>query len=247
MLTWSNDMLTWSNGDTVRLRDAVTGRPLLEIKHEGFVQGATFSEDETLILSWTAEGTNRLWDAATGQPVGKPVKHAGTLGSVALDQNNTRLLTYGWDRTAKVWDVETGRLTRVFQHENEVIEAAFNKDGTLLFTWSGGIDKSSIGTARVWHTGTGLEVGQPMHYGGGFGGAVFTRDESFVLTWGDDGTARLWNVETRRPVLQLKHKEEISGATFNQDESLILTWSRDGTAKLWDRQTGRSTTELSRF
>ena len=64
-------------------------------------------------------------------------------------------------------------------------------------------------------------------------GAVFNRDESRILTWSEDGTARLWAVGQNEPIQTFKHEGAVFGAVFNRDESRILTWSRDGTARLW--------------
>jgi hypothetical protein len=55
-------------------------------------------------------------------------------------------------------------------------------------------------------------------------GAVFNRDESRILTWSIDLTARLWALGQNEPIQILEHKESINGAVFNHDESRILTW-----------------------
>ena len=66
-------------------------------------------------------------------------------------------------------------------------------------------------------------------------GAVFNRDESRILTWSKDKTARLWNTATGKPIgPALQHQYSVFGAEFNRDESRILTWSLDKTARLWD-------------
>ena len=57
--------------------------------------------------------------------------------------------------------------------------------------------------------------------------AVFNRDESQILTWSRDGTARLWTVGQNEPIQTFKHEKWISGAVFNRDESRILTWTGD--------------------
>jgi hypothetical protein len=69
-------------------------------------------------------------------------------------------------------------------------------------------------------------------------GAVFSKDESRILTWSRDGTARLWNAATGTQIgPPLKHDGWVYGAVFSQDESRILTWS-DTTARLWNTATG---------
>jgi WD40 repeat protein len=80
---------------------------------------------------------------------------------------------------------------------------------------------------------------QLLHQGPVFG-AQFSRDESHILTWSADNTARLWDARTGQqlgPALQ--HQDSVSGAQFSRDGSRILTWSRDNTARLWDARTGQ--------
>ena len=62
-------------------------------------------------------------------------------------------------------------------------------------------------------------------------GAAFNGDESRILTWTDDNTARLWDAATGKEVVApLRHEDAVTGAVFNRDESRILTWSDDNTA-----------------
>ena len=72
-------------------------------------------------------------------------------------------------------------------------------------------------------------------------GAVFNQDETRILTWSDDGTARLWDASDGSSIGQpMKHDSFVNGAVFNKDETRILTWSEDGTARLWDASDGSS-------
>ena len=65
-------------------------------------------------------------------------------------------------------------------------------------------------------------------------GAQFNRDESRILTWSSDSTARLWDARTGQPIgPALQHQWPVYGAQFNRDESRILTWSEGGTAHVW--------------
>ena len=70
-------------------------------------------------------------------------------------------------------------------------------------------------------------------------GAVFNKEETRILTWSDDGTARLWDAVDGSPIGQpMKHDKSVDGAVFNKDETRILTWSDDDTARLWDATDG---------
>ena len=64
-------------------------------------------------------------------------------------------------------------------------------------------------------------------------GAVFNSEKSRILTWSDDGAARLWAVAEREPLQTFKHGGRVLGAVFNSEGSRILTWGGDMTARLW--------------
>ena len=74
----------------------------------------------------------------------------------------------------------------------------------------------------------------PFVHDGPVHGAALTKDESRLLTWGDDGVVRLWDVPTGRPIRQGRHENHVYGAAFSRDESRVLSWSWDHTARLWD-------------
>ena len=74
---------------------------------------------------------------------------------------------------------------------------------------------------------------------------VFNRDESRILTWSRDKTARLWDASSGQTLLTLTHQNAVDGAVFNRDGSRILTWSRDKTARLWDASSGQTLLTLT--
>ena len=70
-------------------------------------------------------------------------------------------------------------------------------------------------------------------------GALFSRDESRILSWSSDRTLRLWDAATGAQIgPAMKHDGSVSGALFSRDESRILSWSTDKTLRLWDAATG---------
>ena len=69
-------------------------------------------------------------------------------------------------------------------------------------------------------------------------GAVFSSDQSSILSWSRDGTARLWDTQSTQPLGQpMRHKHNILGASYSPDQSHVITWSIDGTMRLWDTKT----------
>jgi serine/threonine protein kinase len=71
-------------------------------------------------------------------------------------------------------------------------------------------------------------------------------DGKRLITSGDDGAVRIWDLDTGRPVKQLDGHTEMVRCVglVPKDPRLILTASRDSTVRLWDVDTGA---ELHRF
>ncbi|MGE3459488.1 MAG: hypothetical protein AB7O24_30535, partial [Kofleriaceae bacterium] len=75
--------------------------------------------------------------------------------------------------------------------------------------------------------------------GGGFHGIRFSHDGASVVTWGEDGVARLWNVRSGAQRSTLTHGAPITFARFTPDDRRITTTGFDGVARIWDVTTQR--------
>jgi len=70
--------------------------------------------------------------------------------------------------------------------------------------------------------------------------AAFSSDGQRVLTASWDGTARVWDAETGRPIAVLQEHGGLVSAAFSPDGRRVVTGSwGDETARIWDAETGR--------
>ncbi|NOG48888.1 MAG: hypothetical protein HND48_05100 [Chloroflexi bacterium] len=56
---------------------------------------------------------------------------------------------------------------------------------------------------------------------------MWNADETRILSWSGDDTAKVWDAQSGDEILTLRHIDWVEGARFSQDETRILTWSYD--------------------
>ena len=74
---------------------------------------------------------------------------------------------------------------------------------------------------------------------------LFCRDGSKILTSSDDGSARLWSVESGEQIKEFKgHSKKLSSASFSPDDLKVLTCSEVSpvhprTTRIWSCDSGQ--------
>jgi WD40 repeat protein len=69
---------------------------------------------------------------------------------------------------------------------------------------------------------------------------AFSPDHKRLITGGSDHLAKVWDVETGRELLTLRHPDAVDCADFSRDGRFILTGCSDHTVHLWNAKTGHS-------
>ena len=167
------------------------------------------------------------------------MRHDKWIKDAIFSGDGSRILSWG-EFDVRLWDAQTQtRLGREMRHETLVRGAAFSQDATRLLTWDASGSARSVGSQhrnsnRTRHDEQeiGLEV---------MSGVLSSSRDGRILTWGADGTSRLWHTTTQTQIgPAMKHRDPrdwLQGAVFNRDESRILTWGYDSTVRLWNAQT----------
>lgn len=211
----------------------------------------------------TAHGLERggefwIWDAETGQITSK-ISEPNTVRFVAFSPDGSLLATANFDNAVRIYDTKTWRLLAYGHqasggHTARVNALAFNNDGSRLAT--AGLDK----TARVWDVAEVLkrqrakEGNQTVTMGPrviieGFEQGVFSvalsPDGKRIVTGGQDGSVRLWDLPAFRAGaaqrIALDKSTKLSGhgitvecVAFSRDGKRIASGSWDNTARLYD-------------
>ncbi|MGP8034262.1 MAG: PQQ-binding-like beta-propeller repeat protein [Steroidobacteraceae bacterium] len=221
-------VLTASEDHTARIWDAATGRELMRLKHDNRVWQAVFSQDGKRIVTTSGDNIARIWDAASGRQLTQ-LAHGNKIYSSVLEAvfspDASRVATVSSDGTAWIWDARGQNLARL-QDGIDLLELVKVVQANLV------MELRNIAGAKAVPTMAGIRT------------AAFSPDGKSVVTSSSSGTARVWDVDSGRERLQLKHDDVVTQAEFSPDGRRMVTASKDHSARLWDAASGR---ELARF
>jgi WD40 repeat protein/tRNA A-37 threonylcarbamoyl transferase component Bud32 len=236
------------DGDVVEY-DTATRRQARLLDTDSIVTSVAVGPDGNIAVG-TIDGRVRLVDpvskAAADLPLGArgaavwqvAFSPDGRLLAVAVDPNGGGDGFYAQRRKGEVqlWDVGSrNRVGRtIAPGAGTVFAVAFNRDGRLLATGSGG-------RLDLWDVATQAHRGKPMRVSDdGILSVAFDPSGQLVAGGGATGPARVWRVSDQRPAFPplTGHTGFITGAAFDPSATFLATTTHLGATRLWDPATG---------
>jgi WD40 repeat protein len=197
------------------------------------IESVAFSMDGKTLATGGADGKARLWNLATGQQI-RSIPEPGGVFSMAFSPDGKTLAT-GDALGARLWNLATGQQIAHLVTNSFVWSVAFSRDGKIVVTGS------KDGTARLWDTANGQQVGSSLLGGtDAVSSVAFSPDGKTLATGDADGTARLWKLSTEVPVYA-GPADRSSGTwsvAFSHDGKTLAVGGIDGT-RLWNLATGQ--------
>ncbi|KAI7863137.1 WD40-repeat-containing domain protein [Spinellus fusiger] len=181
--------------------------------------------------------------------------HSRTVSALTLDPSGSRLITGSYDYEVKFWDFSG--MDKSFRPFRTIEPCAGHQVHEVLYSITGDSFLAITGSARAkLYDRDGLELceymkGDPYirdlrhtdgHVGALTGGAWHPTDRSAFVTSSQDGTIRLWDVDTKRrqsAVIPYKSRERggrssATAVAYSSDGKTVVGAFQDGTLNLWD-------------
>jgi WD40 repeat protein/serine/threonine protein kinase len=236
---FSGGMSSGGNLQTfVRVHDAVTGKELLKLPHQGDILRAEISADGRRILTSVSSGIVpskdiQMWDAETGKLL-FALEKSSSETAACFAPDGKRLVVFS--QGIRLHDATSGKeLARYDGADVWVMNwklrraglSPFSPDGTKLL----GYGRDGLGLLDV---PTGKQLVAFRGHTGAIQSALFSPDGRCVVTASDDQTARVWDAGTGKELVLLRHRNPVAFAVMTPDGCRVATAS--DTVRIWDLQ-----------
>ena len=212
-------VVTASRDWSARIWDSTSGTAVAApLQHPALVRRASFTPDGRHVLTLCFDGIGRLWSATSGEAIPNwRIKHPNSINSSAFSAAGKWLATGSSDGTVFVSDLATAnRVTEIHQAENVHTLVFHPTDDTLLLSVSGPV-------ANLWKVPEGRTTFELRH-DPQINSAQFSSKGDRIVTGGSDGTVRVWDSATGRPIGNpIKHDGEITNAVLSSDDQFMAS------------------------
>jgi len=255
---WSSDGLTLATASldrTAKMWDTRSGDELFTLSHPTEVTKIAFSRDGRQVATLSAENTARVWDVATGSETRTLVGHGDEVSGIAWNHDGSLLATASWDQTVKVWHTAPNKDLLTLDQTVGANAVAWSPDGTRLIT-------SGYGELAVWDAATGQKlsalnqpvpqvndqsrpaVGTPVYSTDNVTSVALSPDGTRLATAAFEGSAVLWELESRRTTPILGELPHILNIAWSADSQRLAAVSDDGSIRIWDVRSNQETRPL---
>lgn len=224
----------YDESETITIWNTNNGVQILKFNEVGSFNSVDFSPNSELFVLSNFQFDIEFYDLSTCKKCPFIFQgHTDKINSISFSPDGTKLVSTSKDKTILVWNFKDKCKSMTIKWRGIYFEQAkYTHDSKRIITVSKG---SSI---VIWDTETGSMLSPKMkgHRYTIYGFSISSSDK-FLLTWGGEGSAILWDLATYQQCFKIKNINQFVGALFTPDEQKILT--AHGTSfKIWETTNG---------
>jgi RNA polymerase sigma factor (sigma-70 family) len=190
----------------------------------------------------------RAWDAATGKPAdGMRLPEGYSRADLAIAPYGRTLLfvqprrLVDSDGQLRLWDLKNGKLLHTLALGAEGQIGPFFPDGKSFLTNDGALQRWELATGRSLLPNT-----HDLGHHAEVGCTIFSPDGQWLASAADDGSVRIWDIATAKPLHVLRFSEwDASALTFTPDGKRLLSAGFPGKVHVWDTVTGKEVRHIA--
>lgn len=202
-----------------------TGERLLSREHDDWVTHLELSSDGRY-LAELSKGV-RIVDVKQGRETAV-LSHPGTAVMSFTFSPDDKYVAIGGNNNLSTWDLATGRELNVMSFSG-VTYLAISHDGKRIAAPSGAPGESRV--VMVIDVDTKKEIARFQHDSKNVSGLVFSPDDRYLKTSGENASAYFWEVSTGREIARINDSESVLSFRF---DGLLLTLGDKGVSvKKW--------------